>query len=137
MAVTLAAPVTGFTTLWGVTINPSAAVLGAIALLLAFLLWRAQRDEDENSFDFWDLVMDDITPTASQPNRRRKASVIKLSFLGAFLLSSWAVFDQEIKASPLLPTVFGIYMATWGVSLIAKVIFDKKDAPTFSIPGGK
>ncbi len=130
-------PINGFTTIWGVTINPSVIALVSAGLLIAFFLWRAQRSRDQNSFDFSDLIMDDIVPTPERPKRTRKASVIKLLFLMSFGLSSWVLIDQEIKLSPLLVAVYTVYMATWCVALIAKVIFDKKDVPSFNIPGAK
>lgn len=127
----------GFVTVWGVSISPMAAVLILVIAVAAYGLWKAQRDSGKNTFDVWDLMMDTIAPTPGQPESSRRASAIKLFFNGAFILSSWLVVDQELKNSPLLPSIFGIYMATWGAALIAKVVYDAKAIPNFNIPGGK
>jgi hypothetical protein len=130
-------PINGWTTIYGITINPNIILLAVIVGCVLYFIWKAQRSQDPNSFDFSDLVMDDITSTAETPDRTRKASVIKLTYLCSFIFSTWLVYDQEIKLSPQLPTVFGLWMATWAVAVVAKLIFDKKDAPTFTLPGAK
>lgn len=129
VAAPVAPAVSGFVTVWGVTVNPMAGVLILLIAVVIYMLWRAQRDQGKNSFDFWDMVMDTL------PDGSRRASAIKMFFLGSFLLSSWVVVDQEIKSSQMLPSIFGIYMMTWGASLIAKVIFDQKAMPDFKLPG--
>lgn len=115
-------PVTGFVTVWGVTINPMAIVLTALLCIAAGILWQAQRSHGRNTFDIWDLVMDTL------PDGTRRASGIKSAFQTAFVLSSWVIVDQEIKGA-LGEAVFGLYLATWCASLIAKVVFDKQDPP--------
>ena len=135
--VPLVPPITGWTNIGGIAVNPSVMVLVIIGVLVAYLLWRAQRNPDPNSFDIFDLVMDDIVPTEGRPQRHRKASVIKMLFLLSFGLSSWVLIDQEMKLSPQIIAIYTVYMATWCAALIAKVIFDKKDAPTVNFPGAK
>lgn len=131
-------PITGFVQIWGMSINPSAVLLAVIALFVLWALWKAQRDKGENTFNVWDLVMDTLPPTAALPHGGRKASVIKTCFMGAFLVSTWVVFDQDIKLSPQFSQAFTIYMATWGAALIAKQIWDQKGPPGFVLPqGGK
>lgn len=115
-------PISGFTTIFGVTVNPSVVVLALLLCGVGYILWQGQRDSGQNTFDVWDLVMD------RSPNGNRVASGIKCLFQGSFILSSWVIVDQEIKGS-LSETVFGVYMATWCGSLIAKVVFDKQDPP--------
>lgn len=117
--------INGFTTIWGVTINPMVIVLCLAVVGILYLLWRGQRDAGSNSFDIWDLVMD------IGPDGKRRASSIKCCFQAAFLLSSWVIVDQEIKGV-LTEAIFGLYLFTWCASLIAKVVYDKKDPP--SIP---
>jgi hypothetical protein len=95
--------------------------LGCIVGFVGYFIWKAQQDS-QNSFDVFDLLMDDL------PNDRRKASVIKTTFMSAFIISSWVVIDQEIKLK-LTEGVFGLYMGTWCASLIAKVVFDKQSVP--------
>ena len=131
-------PISGFVQLWGMSINPSAILLACIVLVVIIVLWQAQRDRGANTFNVWDLIMDTLPPTPALPYGGRKASVIKTCFMGAFLLSTWLLFDQEIKLSPLVPQIFTIYMATWGAALIAKQIWDQKGPPGFVLPqGGK
>ena len=119
-------PVTGFTTIGGITVNPSVIMLSLAIATVIFILWKGQREGGRNSFDIWDLVMDTL------PDGTRRASGIKCAFQGGFILSSWVIIDQEIK-STLNEAVYGLYLATWCASLIAKVVFDKKDPP--SLPG--
>ncbi len=121
--------VTGFTTIFGVTVNPSVIGLATVVITLLYFLWQGQRESGANTFDVWDLVMDTF------PDGSRRASPIKLCFMGAFVVSNYVLIDQEIKLSQQLPTVFGIYMATWGAALIAKVVYDQKTMPDFKIPG--
>ncbi len=133
----LVPPISGWTNIGGYEVNPSVMALVSVGLLVAFFLWRAQRNRDVNSFDISDLVMDDIVPTELRPGRYRKASNIKMLFLSSFGLSSWVLVDQAIKLSPQLVAIYTVYMATWCAAAIAKVIFDKKDAPSINFGGTK
>lgn len=111
--------ISGFTTIWGVTINPSAIVIAVLVVaIVAFLAWAHWR----RHFSVFDLITDRM------PDGSARASGIKFTFLVAFILSSWVIFDQEIKKT-LTEGMFGLYLATWCASLIAKVVFDKKDMP--------
>lgn len=106
------------------TMNPMAVVLVMILGVFAFILWKGQRQEGQNTFDVFDLVMDRME------DGKRIASGIKVAFQAAFILSSWVVVDSQLKGT-LTEGIFGLYLATWCASLIAKVVFDKKDAPEF------
>lgn len=119
-------PVTGFTSVWGIEVNPMALVLIALVCLAAYILWKAQRSNGKNTFDVWDLVMD------TKPDKTRTASGIKSAFQSAFVLSSWVIVDQEIKGT-LTEGLFMAYLGTWCLSLIAKVVFEKTDPP--KLPG--
>ncbi len=119
-------PISGFVTIFGITINPMVIVLGVVLGTVLYVLWRGQRAHGRNTFDAWDLVMDTL------PDGTRRASGIKCTYQTSFILSSWVVVDQEIKAT-LNDAIFGLYLGTWCASLIAKVVFDKNVAPT--IPG--
>jgi hypothetical protein len=121
------AAITGFTTVWGVTINPSVIFLSIIILgTIALVCWAHLR----NQFNVFDLIADRM------PDGTRRASGIKTAYMAAFLASTWVVIDQEIKLK-LTEGIFGLYLATWCASLIAKVVFDKKDAPSFPPIGGQ
>lgn len=117
----------GFVTVFGFPVNPMAVVLALALASVAYLMWRGQRDQDENTFDIWDLIMDTLE------DGKRRASGIKTTYQVAFILTSWVVVDQELKGT-LTEGVFGLYLGTWCGSLIAKVVFDKKDPP--KMPGG-
>lgn len=119
-------PITGFTTIWGVSINPMVMVLALVLAAILYMLWKGQRDGGKNSFDVWDLFMDTL------PNGTRRASGIKSTYQAAFVLSSWVIVDQEIKGT-LNDAVFGLYLGTWCASLIAKVVFDKQDPPQIGV----
>src|SRR5882724_10369497 len=105
-------PISGFVQVGGYNINPSAILLAFVAVVIIWTLWKAQRDRGENTFNVWDLVMDTLPPTPALLHGGRKASVIKTCFMGAFLVSTWVVFDQDIKLSAQLTQTFTIYMAT-------------------------
>lgn len=123
------APVaSGYITIAGITIYPMLIVLALALFTFAYFLWRGQRDSGRNSFDAWDLIMDTL------PDGKRRASGIKVSYQTAFIISTWVIVDQELKGI-LNATVFGLYLATWCASLITKVVFDGKNAPTFTLPG--
>ncbi len=122
-AATLAEPaVTGFVTIWGMTINPMGIVLSLAILGILSLLWMGQRDKTKDSFDAWDLVME--CPT----DGHRKASPTKLAFIAAFVMTSWVVVDSQIKGT-LTDAVFAAYLLAWVGPLSARVIFNKSDAP--------
>jgi hypothetical protein len=113
-------PVSGFTTVWGVTINPSLIVLSVAILGLIWLVYLAQKSS--KPFDVRDLIMED-----------GKLSPTKSAFMAAFLMTSWVIVDLEIKAR-LTDTLFGGYLLAWVGPLTAKVIFNKSDV---SIPAKK
>lgn len=119
----------GFVTVWGITFSPMVCVLVLLLAWVVYFLWRGQRQAGRDTFDVWDLIMDTL------PDGSRRASIIKITFFIAFGISSWVIVNEEIKAT-LRPDIFGIYMATWCSSLIAKVIWDKKDPPKLELPGG-
>ncbi len=113
--VPLPAPINGFTTLWGVTINPSVIVLLFALVAIALLVWRAQRSAEP--FDLRDLVM-----------VNGKLDIARSAFLAAFVISSWVIIDSQIKAR-LTEGLFGLYLGTWAVALIAAVIYGAKEMP--------
>jgi hypothetical protein len=114
--------VTGFTTIWGVTINPMVIVLAIAIAAVILLLWRAQRNADD-PFDVLDLVMENS-----------KASITKIAFLSAFVMTSWVVVDCQIKHT-LTEGIFGLYLAAWVGPLVAKIVFNKSDMPKFDREG--
>jgi hypothetical protein len=120
--------ISGYTTVAGITIYPMMVVLILALATFGYFLWRGQRDSGRNTFDAWDLIMDTL------PDGKRRASGIKVSYQTAFIVSTWVVIDKELKGALDAPT-FGLYLATWCASLIAKVVFDAKTAPTLTIPG--
>ncbi len=117
------APINGFTTIWGVTVNPSVIVLAIVIVTFLYLIWQGNK---KNNFNIWDLFQD------VRDDGRRIASGIKCTYQVAFLLSSWVIIDQEIKGT-LADAVFGLYLGTWCASLIAKVVFDKQAPPQIGV----
>jgi hypothetical protein len=103
-------------------------VLGAILIALAILLYWGQREGGENTFDVWDLMMDNLE------GGKRRASGIKSTYLAAFVVSTWVIVDQEIKGT--MTEGSSAYLGVWCASLIAKVVFDKKDMPALPARGG-
>lgn len=119
-AIVVAPPVTGWTTIFGITINPMAIVLGLAVLLIGFLVWKAQRDE-KNPFDIWDLFLEN-----------GKANPTRTAFLTAFVMTSWVIIDREIKGT-LDITFFGAYLAGWVGPLAAKIIMNKDAIPVIPL----
>lgn len=107
--------ISGFTTIWGVTINPSVLMLLLSFAVIAWTVWRAQRSE--YPFDLRDLVM-----------INGKLDIARSAFFVAFVLSSWVIVDQEIKGR-LTELIYGAYLGTWAISLIAVVIYGAKEMP--------
>lgn len=120
------APISGWTNILGVEINPSAAIFTIVVITIVFVLYRAQKSGRDNNFNVWDLIMDVL------PDGTRRTSGIKFAYQCAFVLSSWVVVDNQIKGT-LTEGIFGLYLSVWCASLIAKVVFDKQ-AP-ITIPG--
>lgn len=128
-AAAAAAPIaSGYLTIMGITVYPMFVVLVLALATFGYFLWQGQRSNGRNTFDAWDLIMDTL------PDGTRRASGIKTTYQTAFIISSWVIIDQELKGV-LTATVFGLYLATWCASLITKVVFDGKSAPTFNLPG--
>jgi hypothetical protein len=121
-------PISGYITIMGISIYPMFVVLALALATFGYFLWRGQRDSGRNTFDAWDLIMDTL------PDGKRRASGIKTTYQTAFIISSWVVIDKELKGT-LDASIFGLYLATWCASLITKVVFDGKNAPTFNLPG--
>lgn len=127
-AAALAPVSSGYVTIWGITVYPMMAVLVIALLSLGYFLWQGQRSNGRNTFDAWDLIMDTL------PDGTRRASGIKTTYQTSFIISSWVIIDQELKGV-LTAGVFGLYLGTWCLSLIAKVVFDAKNIPDLKIPG--
>lgn len=115
-------PISGFVTIFGVSVNPMVIALGIVLCTVLYGLWKAQRSHGRNTFDVYDLIMDTL------PDGTRRASGIKCTYQVSFILSSWVVVDQEIKGI-LSEGLFFAYLSVWCASLIAKVVFDKNVAP--------
>lgn len=118
LPVSVPAPVSGFTTVWGVTINPMVIALLMFVVGMGWLIYLAQKSS--KPFDLRDLVME-------ADGDGVKLSPTKTAFMAAFLMTSWVVVDLEIKAR-LTDTLFGAYLLAWVGPLTAKVIFNKSDA---------
>lgn len=117
-------PVTGFTTVFGVSVNPMVIVLAIALAVLLIMFWRAQRDA-KNPFDITDLFME-----------AGHASVTKLLFMATWGMTTWAVVDNEIKHT-LTDAIFGLYLAAWVTPLVAKVVFNKESPPELPGHGGE
>lgn len=111
-------PVSGWTNILGVEVNPSVAIFTLVVITIVYALYRAQKSGYANNFNAWDLVMD------LKPDGTRVTSGIKFAYQCAFVLSSWVVIDNQIKGT-LTEGIFGLYLSVWCASLIAKVVWDK------------
>ncbi len=91
-------------------------ILGCGAALIALSVWRAHRASG-NRFDAFDLIMEG-----------GKVSKIALAFMLVLAVTTWIVVDLTIKGK-LTEGYFTMYGGMWVVPLVAKVVFNKADAP--------
>lgn len=96
-------------------------VLGLFAALIGLSLWRAHRNADY-TFDLMDLIMEN-----------GRVSKIAVAFMMVLGVSTWVVINQEINAK-LTEGTFGLWLTAWVTPLVAKVVFNKTEAPTPETP---
>lgn len=99
--------INGFTTVYGVTINPMVIVLGVIVLVALLVLWRAHKTK---TFDAWDLLREGGKP-----------SWVRSVGMGAFLMTTWLIIDREIKGTLTVEWFFA-YGAAWVGPILARII---------------
>ncbi|HEX8610126.1 MAG TPA: hypothetical protein VF800_02465 [Telluria sp.] len=92
-------------------------ILAAAAALIALSIWRAHRASGI-SFNAFDLIMED-----------GKVSKIALAFMLVLAVTTWIVVDLTIKGK-LTEGYFTMYGSMWVIPLVAKVVFNKSEAPT-------
>ncbi len=88
---------------------------GAVVVVISF--WRAHR-KPEFEFNAFDLIME---------NGRVSRLALWFNISGA--VSTWVIIDLETK-DRLTDGMFGLWLGAWVGSIIAKLVFDKKEMPS-------
>lgn len=91
-------------------------VLAGALVFVVLSFWRAH---NKPGFDFnaFDLVMEN-----------GKVSKIAFTFMAAFAVTTWILIDLQLKGK-MTETYLMTYGGMWVASLVAKVVFNKNDAP--------
>lgn len=92
-------------------------ILAAMAIMAAVSFWRAH-SRPGFEFNAFDLIMEN-----------GKVSKIALAFMLVLAVTTWIVVDLQIKGH-LTEGYFTMYGTMWVVPLVAKVVFNKTEAPT-------
>lgn len=92
------------------------AVLAVGALLLIVTFWRAHRSALAQ-FNAFDLIMEN-----------GRVSKIALCFMTAFAVTTWLVIYLALR-DKMTEGLFLAYGGMWVAPLVAKVVFDKNEAP--------
>lgn len=100
-------------TILGWTPDPLALIFLLVAVLLSLILWRWNRDP-ENDFELKDLLMEN-----------GKASKLACTWAGAFVTMTFA-FIHLVLHDKLTDTYAGLYAATWCVPIITKMFAPPK-----------
>jgi len=90
-------------------------ILGGALLLIVFSFWRAHIGKGE--FDAFDIIMEN-----------GRVSKIAVAFMLVLGVTTWVIIDLQIKGA-LTEGYFTVYGTMWVVPLVAKVVFNKADAP--------
>ena len=98
-------------TVFGVHVDMMLIVLGIIIAALLVMLYRAQ-ESDSDKFDWHDLVMKD-----------GKASGTQITFMGSWLLSSWAIAKMA-SAGALSADIFWAYLISFAGAKIGQGYLD-------------
>lgn len=99
--------------------EPMHLILAAGAVFVVLTVWLAHRSKVA-SFDAFDLIMED-----------GKASPVKVAFMLVLAVSTWVIVNQEIRGK-LSDATFGLWLGSWVLPLVAKVIFNAKEMPNTS-----
>lgn len=91
-------------------------ILALGALLIGLSIWRAHR-KPGFEFNTFDLIMEN-----------GKVSRIALAFMLVLAVTTWIVVDLTIKGK-LTEGYFTMYGSMWVIPLVAKVVFNKSEAP--------
>lgn len=87
-----------------------------LALLVAVTLWRAHRSKLV-AFDLLDLLLEG-----------GRVSKIAVAFMLVLGTSTWVIIHQTVH-DKLTEGMFGLWLTAWVTPLVAKVVFNKSEAP--------
>jgi hypothetical protein len=99
-------------TIWTQWASPANVILLVTLILLLVVVALAQRRDD---FDWADALRDDSTD---------KITVLRVTAIGAFGVSSWVVM-HEATENQMTDTMFLIYCVTWSSSILLSKFLDR------------
>jgi hypothetical protein len=100
-------------------IRASVLALLIVAALVGVSLWRAHLRKDLD-FNLFDLLMEN-----------GRVSKIAVAFMLVLGVSTWVIVHLTINGK-LTEGYFTIYTGAWIAPLVAKVVFNKSEAPSTS-----
>ncbi len=92
------------------------AILAAIVFAVVISFWRAQRDSLVN-FNLFDLIMEN-----------ERVSKVAFSYMLVLMVTTWMMIYLTIQKS-MTEGYFVGYGGLWVGPLVARIVFDKKEAP--------
>lgn len=101
------------------TVRPSVLALLVVALLICVSLWRAHARADID-FNLLDLLMEN-----------GRVSKIAVAFMLVLGVSTWVIISLTISGR-LTEGYFSAYGMMWVAPLVAKVVFNKTEAPSIA-----
>lgn len=104
-------------------ITPSALALLLAGLLIGISLWRAHSRADIE-FNLLDLLMEN-----------GRVSKIAVAFMLVLGVTTWVTIHLTLSGR-LTEGYLGLYLGAWVVPLIAKVVFNKTEAPSLTKEAG-
>lgn len=94
---------------WIKTLDIATAVMLAVMFLGAWILWKVQRDPN-NDFNFEDMLRDD----AGKPSSFRLAVFISLA------VSTWVMMYIVLKTNAIDSWIFVAYLSIWSGAKVAE-----------------
>lgn len=91
-------------------------VLALMVILIAISLWHAHKRKDLE-FSLFDLIMEG-----------GRVSKIAFAFMTVLAMTTWVIIHLTVSGR-LTEGYLGLYLTAWVTPLIARVVFNKQDAP--------
>lgn len=94
---------------WLQKIDIATAVMVGVLVLGAWILWKVQKDPD-NDFNFEDMLRDDFG----------KPSAFRLAVFISLAVSTWVIMYIVLKTNTLDSWIFVSYLAIWSGAKVAE-----------------
>jgi len=110
---------------WLAKMDIATAVMLGVMLLGAWVLWKVQRDKN-NNFDFEEMLRDDFG----------KPSAFRLAIFISLAVSTWVIMYIVLKTNAIDSWVFVSYLAIWSGAKVADSAINAYGASKQSDYGG-